>query len=105
MRKWQKHASPLLGYKPYGVEINEKLVDLIDSNMAQLGINGITTKVGFNDAIPFPDEYFDCILSWNSCYYLRDNVKFPQHAKEFNRVLKKNGLLVLSIPKKNLLYL
>ncbi|HQQ66730.1 MAG TPA: class I SAM-dependent methyltransferase [Thermotogota bacterium] len=89
-----------LGYKPYGVEINQKLVDLINSNMAQLGINGIKTKVGYNDAIPYPGESFDCILSWNSCYYLRENVKFSDHVNEFNRVLKKNGLLILSIPKK-----
>jgi SAM-dependent methyltransferase len=92
------------GFDVYGVEITKKIVDKVISNLNNVNINA-DVRVGTNDNIPFDDEYFDFLLSWNACYYMGNNIDFANHVKEFSRVLKKGGYLILSIPKKtNFIY-
>ena len=57
-------------------------------------------KVGNNSNIPYGKSFFDFLLSWNSCYYMDGDLAFEKVVKEFARVLKKDGYLILSIPKK-----
>lgn len=68
--------------------------------MESLGVNA-DIRVGVNNNLGFEDESFDFLLSWNVCYYLDDKMDFSSHIKEYARVLKKNGLLVFSIPCKD----
>ena len=49
-----------------------------------------------NNKLPFPDNYFDKIISINAIYALKD----PKFAiKEFYRVLKPQGMIVITTPK------
>lgn len=83
----------------FGTEISEELVNNTKTNLNKLGISaGI--KVGTNDYLPFDKNYFDYLLSWNSCYYMGKNTSFQTHVNEFARILKPDGYLILSIPKK-----
>lgn len=86
------------GLSCYGVEINDEIVEQIKGNFN--GIGGIEVKTGHNANLPFEEDFFDYVLSWNSCYYMGDNMDFLAHVREFARVLKPRGTLVLSIPKK-----
>lgn len=43
--------------------------------------------------IPFPKDYFDCIVAMESLEHIK-----PSAYKEIRRVLKKNGLLVVTTP-------
>lgn len=88
------------GFKAYGIEISRGIVDKIESNLRQEGVRGIEVKVGSNDNIPFADNFFDYLLSWNACYYMQEHRDFGRYVKEFARVMKPGGYLVLSIPKK-----
>lgn len=87
------------GFDVYGTEINREMVTYIKQHIADSRIRS-HIKVGTNDSIPFPDNYFDYLLSWNACYYTGDTKDFALHVKEFARILKPGGTLVLSIPKK-----
>ncbi len=87
------------GFKLFGVEISEEIIKQTKNNLKQLGISPIL-KAGTNEKIPFKDSFFDYLLSWNSCYYMGKNSNFELHVKEMARVLKKNGYLVVSVPKK-----
>lgn len=53
-----------------------------------------------NLPLPFPDNYFDKIVSNNVIYSLSRD-KIPLVIKEFKRVLKKSGFLVITNPAKN----
>lgn len=81
----------------YGVDIDPMI---IRSNKKNKNNKNIIFKVGENKKIPFEDNYFDILVSWNSCYYMgsKDD-KFERHRDEILRVLKKGGKIILSIPK------
>jgi ubiquinone/menaquinone biosynthesis C-methylase UbiE len=87
------------GFEIYGVELTEEIASRAMDSLKHKGIKA-EIKVGTNAAIPYRDGYFDFLLSWNSCYYMGENLDFNKHVEEFSRVLKKGGYLVLSIPKK-----
>lgn len=94
---------PLLlgcGFDVYATEITQDIVNNVKTNLNKLGFKNITLKVGFNDNLPFRDNYFDFLLSWNVCYYMGKHKDFGKFVKEYARVLKKDGYLILSIPKK-----
>lgn len=87
------------GFKIHGIEISDELTAKIKSKMNNMKIK-CDIKVGNNSNIPYKKSFFDFLLSWNSCYYMDNNLAFEKVVKEFARVLKKDGYLILSIPKK-----
>lgn len=88
------------GFDIYGVEITEEIVDRVKSNLNKLNVSA-EVRVGTNNNIPFEDNLFDFLLSWNACYYMEKQRDFNVYVREFSRVLNKDGYLVLSIPKKS----
>jgi len=87
------------GLSCYGTEITDEIVHKIKENI--FGIKGIDIRTGHNANLPFENNFFDYVLSWNSCYYMGNNLDFKAHIREFARVLKPNATLVLSIPMKS----
>lgn len=87
-------------FKLHGVEITPEIVEKVRRNLSNFNISS-DIRVGKNDTIPFEDGFFDYLLSWNACYYMGDKLNFEDVVKEFARVLKKDGYLVFSIPKKS----
>lgn len=89
-----------LNLNVHGIEIS----DQINLNMKKIlnknKIKNITLKKGDNLKIPYKDSFFNHLVSWNSCYYMKDKKSnFEDHIKEMFRVIKKSGFLILSIPK------
>jgi SAM-dependent methyltransferase len=87
------------GFDTCGVELTEEIVNKVTDDLNKLNVYS-EIRVGTNQNIPFNESFFDFILSWNSCYYMGENRDFNTHVKEFSRILKKDGYLILSIPKK-----
>ena len=88
------------GFKIFGKEISEEIVQNVKNKMNDLNID-CNIQVGINNKNPFTDKFFDFLVSWNSCYYMGNNLSFESHVKEFYRVLKPEGFLILSIPMKS----
>lgn len=88
------------GFNVYGIELSEPIVERIKSNLTTLGVAYEEIKAGSNNNIPFDNEFFDYVLSWNSVYYMGDETDFNNYVKEIARVINKDGYLILSIPKK-----
>lgn len=79
-------------------EISEEIVKQAEKEMDKLNIPA-TIRVGRNSDLPFKDQYFDYVLSWNVCYYMDEAPDFSKHVREYARVMKRDGILVFSIPK------
>jgi len=95
---------PLLiscGLKVSATEVNNEIVEKVKSNLSNINKSKYTIRVGLNNDLPFKNNYFDYLLSWNVCYYMGKERDFQRHVHEYSRVLKKDGTLILSIPKKS----
>jgi len=88
-----------LGLETHGVEITEEIVSATRLRLKTVENIDAQIRVGTNDDIPYEDSCFDYLLSWGACYYMGEQEDFGQYVKEFARVLKPSGYLILLIPK------
>ena len=73
------------GSNLYGVEINRQMVKLAQQSALNLGIE-IEVKQGMNRSLPYPNEYFDLVLSMNTIHYEENRDALLDALKEIKRV-------------------
>jgi ubiquinone/menaquinone biosynthesis C-methylase UbiE len=91
------------GLKGYGTEISNEICGIIKNRLKNMGVGYQDVVAGKTDQLPFTDNYFDYLLSWNSCYYMTagDDIDFKKHVAEMARVLKPKSWIICSVPKIN----
>jgi SAM-dependent methyltransferase len=87
------------GYEVSGIEITSGIVNQAKERLAVYGYHP-DLRVGRNSAIPFQDEYFDCIVASHCCYYCDDGELFADNLSEYARVMKPGASLIASIANK-----
>src|SRR3989344_8236918 len=78
-----------LGYVSWGIDVDKEKVDWAIKNCEA------SYKVGAAEKIPFKDNTFDVILLFATLEHIIDR---PAALKEINRVLKKDGIALITIP-------
>lgn len=84
-------------WKTYGVEINKDLINLAKKNLKRFKLKANKLKIGNNENLPFKSNYFDLLVSINTIHY-SSGKKIDDAIKEYSRVLKKNGLVIIETP-------
>lgn len=87
------------GFDAYGMEITDEICRKSRDNLTKAGVGDIDVRTGANDRIPFENDFFDYVLSWNQCYYMGKANDFDTYVDEFARIMKSGATLVFSIPK------
>lgn len=83
------------GYECSGCEISETLVR--DGKKFFKAMNKkVDLRLIKGLDIPFDDESFDIVVSWNAIHYLGARAAVLKVIDEFYRILKPNGVLLLS---------
>ncbi len=83
-----------LGMDVCGTEISKEIVDSVKGIMDRRNIS-CTLKVGINRDIPFEDNMFDYLISWNVIHYENSENDIMQALSEYHRVLKRGGRFFL----------
>lgn len=81
---------------------NKKKIDYIgiDKNKDIILQNPYKEKIFvFEEKIPFTDNEFDCVTILDVIEHINDQDKV---IKDIHKVLKKDGLLIITVPKKNI---
>ena len=78
-----------------GIDNSSEMLEILKNKDA--GIKTILTDL--TGKLPFPENYFDKIVSNNVMYTISENNQVPVF-REFYRVLKPNGLVLLVDPNK-----
>ena len=84
-----------LGMDVSGVEIHQDICDAASKDFERAGLQA-DLRVGTNQSLPFDDNSFDYLLSWNVLHYEGSEEGIKAGLKEYSRVLKPNGRLFLS---------
>ncbi len=82
-------------YECYGCEIAEELIKVTREKFKKLDYC-VNLKPLKGDYLPYEDNFFDIIVSWNVIHYLGKKEKVIKIINDFYRVLKPNGVLILS---------
>lgn len=84
-----------LGYDCAGCEISEYLIDQVGDLLEDNGMQA-DLRALIDSSIPFDDNEFDVVVSWNAIHYNGTRSAVADVIKEFYRVLKPGGVLLLS---------
>jgi len=84
-----------LGMVTSGVEIHQDICDQTAAKFKRLGLQA-DLRVGANQAIPYADNTFDFLVSWNVLHYEGTEDNILASIKEYKRVLKSGGRLFIS---------
>lgn len=89
-----------LGLELYATETSEAICEITRRKLlAHSDSIAVDIRPGANWALPFDDDFFDYMLSWNACYYMNDSTSdILDHIREYSRVLKCGAYLVCSVP-------
>jgi len=82
--------------KIYGADINDDSVNFAQNNFS--GKN-IEYRVEDGTKLDFKDHFFDAVISFETIEHINDYELF---LLEIKRVLKKDGILIISTPNKNI---
>lgn len=91
-----------LGCDTFGIEQSKEYVEILrkrTKNFTQSNIKGI--KQGSVVDIPFPDRYFEAVVSAEVLEHVRDDTAA---ILEFYRVLRAGGICVVSVPASPILW-
>ena len=93
-----------LGFELYGTEVQEEICLLVMDRLKSFGISS-DLRYGINQELPFIDNMFEAVVSWDVLHYeaKEDNINLA--LKEYMRVLVPGGRLFLSTvaPKSSVL--
>ena len=84
-----------LGLETYGTEINDEILKETDKLLKVSGINA-TLRTGKNTSLPFKNDYFDILVSFNVIHYETSDEGIKKAIQEYSRVLKPGGRFIIS---------
>ena len=84
-----------LGLRLFGTEVDEGLAKQTASDLAERSFDACI-RLGTNRDLPFPDNRFDYLVSWNVIHYETNDADVRSALREYQRVLRPGGRLFLS---------
>lgn len=84
------------GFDAHGLEVSEDSVKAGETLAAQRGVH-LTLGLLRGTSLPYPDDYFDLVISWGAVYYHGTRSSVAAAIEGFYRVLRPGGVLLLSV--------
>ena len=83
-----------LGLEIAGVEVHADILPKIEERLGRHGLSA-ELKVGENLSLPFADESFDYVVSWQVIHYVENADEMTAAVEEYCRVLKPGGRAII----------
>lgn len=82
----------------YSLDLDTRALEYVKDRFK---LENVKIIKGEKDVLPFKDDFFDIIFATDVLEHFKDSYNIQ---KEFKRVLKKDGILIVSSPTENLMY-
>lgn len=82
------HSTAVIAY-----DLTDKMLEQVQILASERGITNVKTQAGIAETLPFPDASFDVVATRYSAHHWQNPA---QAAREMARVLKPNGLCLVS---------
>lgn len=82
----------------YGIDIDEESIEHAQNKYLKGNLEFLTASI---EKLPFEDHSFDVVVSFETIEHVNENLQ-QQFLKEIKRVLKKDGILIMSTPNKEI---
>lgn len=84
-----------LGLTLSGTEVDASILEITGRSLARAGLDA-DLRTGTNRQLPWPDETFDYLVSWNVIHYDNTEATIRDAIREYARVLKPGGRFFVS---------
>jgi SAM-dependent methyltransferase len=81
-----------------GIDISLEAISFAKKNYSSQNVSFLSLKKAEDSPLPFPDETFDVVLSFQVIEHIRDTTTYLE---EMNRVLKPGGQILISTPNRS----
>ena len=78
-------------------DLSDKMLAVVAAEAGERGLANIKTQQGMVEKLPFADNQFDLVVTRYSAHHWLD---VPKALSEIKRVLKPDGMLIISTPDK-----
>lgn len=85
-----------LGHIAAGIEISRHALEIAAGRLDKLGLKADLSLITPGDAIDYPNDHFDVVLSWQVIYY-NDWDGIRAIIKEFERILRPGGTIIIAM--------
>ena len=84
------------GYEAHGLEVSQENITAAEVLAERAGVK---LQVGLltGPELPYPDRYFNVVVSWSAVYYFGKRALVARAIEEFRRVLRPNGVLLMTV--------
>lgn len=86
------HLLAKQGYQVHGADLSKSTIDLCQKAFKWPSLQFLTADA---TALPFPDAYFDAVISFET---IEHTTQYEKVLQEFKRVLKPGGRILISTP-------
>lgn len=83
------------GYSVVGIDVNRESIEVGQKIQKHLGLKNVFFYHMDILSNHFPEKQFDVIMTFETLEHIRED---PKAIYEFNRLLKDNGILIVSVP-------
>ena len=87
-----------MGFKVFGFDDSPKGIELAQAALDEAGLTADLRLLGMNEDLPYDDDFFDAVIAVQVIHHA-DIITIESIVTEITRVLRKDGLLFVTVPK------
>lgn len=88
------------GFEAHGLEVHQDIIDSAEQLARRVDVE-LHLDLLRGTELPYLDDYFDVVVSWNAVYYYGTRSLVAAAIQEFHRVLRRGGVLLMSVVHPN----
>ncbi len=88
------------GFEAHGLEVSQESIKMAQELAGHTRVK-LNLSLLNGTKLPYADGFFDLVVSWNAVYYYGNRTLVREAIRDFHRVLRPGGVLLMSVTHPN----